>query len=543
MQRDLSRLAQSFDVTVIGGGIYGAVISAVLSGIGQKVLVIDKGDFCSATSANSLKILHGGLRYLQHLHFRRMRQSIFSRRALMAAAPHLSQPLGCVMPTKGHGLRSRWAMQAALVVNDLISWDRNQGLPPHCHLPRGRILGRAAMRKAIPGLAEEEISGGALWYDGLAVDTERMGLDHLLRVADSGGVIMNYMKADRIICEKNRVAAVQMTDLFSGRSREVATSWVVNAAGPWFAELLRASEIEPLPARWAKAVNLIVRARLHATLAVGLESTVRHLDRDAVFKRGKRLYFFVPWRGGTMIGTSYSPFTGNIDSPRVSREEIQVILDEVNRIYPGFALTMEHVTWYHGGLVPLADDWQPDHEDLRLAKETLVHHHGDGQGPEQLISLRTIKYTTAPRAALAVAAMITGKKCTFPWVRDPGKSVVFGDMQDTDLKEHLHGRYGFRAPHVFTCLAEDDQGRVVLSEDPLLLTGEIRYCIREEMACTLEDLVLRRTDLGTFSCPDHAVLVRIARVMAAELGWDEKRQQEEISRVKQRYHPCTAGNK
>src|SRR3990172_1319867 len=129
MKRDLKKLKTTeFDIVIIGGGIYGVCAAREAALRGLSVAIIEKDDFGSATSSNSLKIIHGGLRYLQHADFKRMRESITERRNLMRIAPHLVHPLPCIMPTYGHAMKGKEVMNIALFLNDLIGYDRN-GLP------------------------------------------------------------------------------------------------------------------------------------------------------------------------------------------------------------------------------------------------------------------------------------------------------------------------------------------------------------------------------------------------------------------------------
>ena len=144
MQRNLTRLADScYDVLVIGGGIYGACVAreGVLRGL--SVALVDMADFASGTSANSLKVIHGGLRYLQHGDVRRMRISINERRTLMRIAPHLVHPLPVLIPTYGHGVQGKGIFRLALMLNDVVSFDRNRGLDAQHAFPAGACLPKA----------------------------------------------------------------------------------------------------------------------------------------------------------------------------------------------------------------------------------------------------------------------------------------------------------------------------------------------------------------------------------------------------------------
>lgn len=169
MHREVTRFASEvFDVLVIGGRIYGATVAYLASLQGLRVGLIEQKDFGHATSANSLKIIHGGLRYLQHADIRRMRESITSRRWLFSLVPHLVQPLACLRPTYGYGVNGKPALAIALAVNDVIAWDRNRGIRHDKHLPRGRTISREECLRLVPGLGGRELTGAALWYDGIA---------------------------------------------------------------------------------------------------------------------------------------------------------------------------------------------------------------------------------------------------------------------------------------------------------------------------------------------------------------------------------------
>ena len=153
MKRDISQLAQKeYDILVVGGGIYGATLAREAALNGLSVAVVDKGDFCAATSANSLKIIHGGIRYLQQFDVPRLRQSVRERRILMRIAPHLVHPLPCAMPTHGHMMKSREILFLGLLANDCLSWDRNRGLSPAQSIPRGRIGSRAEWLSLVPDM-------------------------------------------------------------------------------------------------------------------------------------------------------------------------------------------------------------------------------------------------------------------------------------------------------------------------------------------------------------------------------------------------------
>lgn len=537
--RNFSTLtAQPFDAIVVGAGIYGSVVTLRLAEAGLRTLAMDQGDFCSATSANSLKILHGGLRYLQHLNITRMRETIASRRHLMRFSPHLVHPLACLIPTAGHGFRSRPIMRVASMLNNLISADRNRELPPPIHLPGGGTVTRDELLARIPGCPGQAPSGGVVWHDALAVNSERLALEHLLLARDLGASLCNYLRADRVTVADNRVTGVEVTDLVGGGTHQMRARWVINAAGPWFDDLLARSGIAAPPTRWAKAVNVVARKPLNQRFAVGIEGQAGYQDQDAVVKRGKRFFFFVPWRGGTMIGTTYHAWKGDKNALRCDRADIEEILSEVNAIYPAWGLRAEDITFFHAGLLPMADGCDSAAATVQLAKHSLLVDHGASGGPSGLVSLRSIKYTTAPAEADKVARLVAGdsaRQKSMP-PAEPAASPAL-TPERAALLPMLEQRYGRWAGRVLRRLDGDNPAAWWLHRQPDLLVAEVRYFLAEEMAQTLADVVFRRTDLGAFARPSTALLARIAEVMAAELGWDPERQAREIAQVEAVYAP------
>ena len=153
MKRDIGSLSgQEFDILIVGGGIHGVTLAREAALAGLSVALVEKSDFGSATSANSLKILHGGIRYLQQANLPRVRQSVIERRTMLQIAPHLVEPLPCAMPTYGHGMKSKEVMFCGLLAYDLLSRDRNEGIPPSKTIPNSHIGARTDWLAIAPAL-------------------------------------------------------------------------------------------------------------------------------------------------------------------------------------------------------------------------------------------------------------------------------------------------------------------------------------------------------------------------------------------------------
>ena len=408
MKRDLTRLAgQRFDLLVVGAGIYGACVARDAALRGLRVAIIDRADFGGATSHNSFKLIHGGLRYLQHLDLPRVRQSLAERRFWLRAAAHLIRPLRFVIPTYGHGSRGREALWCALRMHDLIGFDRNRDLPPSQRVPPGRVLSREELFALIPGISGEGVTGGVAWYDGQMEDADRVLLECLLDAADAGAEVANYVAAAGFLGDEARLEGVRARDVLAGDEFEIRAALTVNCAGPWVAELLR---LAPRPlatdgiAGFAKGMNLVTRRLLEGEHAVGVASARRS---DAIVGESARLYFITPWAGQSVIGTADLPYGGPPDGWRITEADVLQFIAEVNAAYPAAGLRPEDVRYCYGGLSPAEGE---ANGQVRLSRQALIRDHGQSDALAGLISVLGVKYTTArlvaerrgrPRAAQA----------------------------------------------------------------------------------------------------------------------------------------------
>jgi len=194
MRRGIDRLAsEEFDLLIVGAGIYGACAAWDASLRGLRVALIDRGDFGGATSQHSQKTIHGGLRYLQQADLKRMRESIRERRTLMRIAPQFVSPFPCVMPTYGHLTRGREALAVAMLANDLVGLDRNRIDDPAKRIPRGRTVSRRRVLELLPGIPTKGLTGGAVWHDCQAHNTERLLLSFVLGACEKGAAAATYV--------------------------------------------------------------------------------------------------------------------------------------------------------------------------------------------------------------------------------------------------------------------------------------------------------------------------------------------------------------
>lgn len=558
MKRDLTQFeGKQFDVLIIGGGIYGvcAAWDAALRGL--SVGLIEKDDFGSATSSNSLKIIHGGLRYLQHADFKRMRESITERSNLMRIAPHLVRPLRCVMPTYGHALKGKEVMAVALWLNDLIGFDRNRSLDPERKIPAGHVISKDECLEIMPGIKEEGLTGGAVWYDCQVHNSERMLLAILRSAVEAGAVVANYTEMTDFLMRDDRVCGVRAKDTLTGDELEIRAQLVVNNTGPWFNRVLNRLNGKQAATRYqlSAAMNLVVRKQLFSDYAVGLWSEQDFKDDDALISKGSRLLFVTPWKNCSLVGTTHVHYEGSPTDFKIREEDIQAFLDELNAAYPPAQLTREDVTFHYGGLLPM-DGLNPKTGDVKLLKSYQIVDHKTEYGLEGLITVVSVKYTTARDVAEKTIDYVLQKLDKKAVDSQTRSTPVFGgDIESyadflqneqsrpparltSEQVESLIENHGSAYSRLVKFGEENADWLQPVAAGSDVLNAEVIYAVREEMAMKLADVVRRRTELGSTACPDEVVLDACATLMGEELGWDAQRKKREIEETRAIYRPA-----
>lgn len=552
MNRNLKALANNFyDLVIVGGGIYGASVAWDAALRGLRVCLVEKSDFSSATSANSLKIIHGGLRYLQHADFKRMRESIREQRTLVRIAPHLVHALPVLIPTYGHGFLGKEVLSVALRVNDLISLDRTLENDPNQRMPRGRVVSQSEVLHLLPGINQKGLTGGAIFYDAQVYNSERLLLSFLRSAQKAGADVANYVEVTGFLEEGDGIAGVNVRDVLAGDRFDIRSRTVVNACGPWVDRvlgLLSGKKLKPSK-RFAKAINLITRL-IFKTYAVGVSGRDGYRDADAVINRGNRLLFITPWRGCSLIGTEYVTYDEGPDDLKVTGQEIENFLDEINNACPSVNLKRDEISFVHGGLVPISS-FGNENGSIRLAKHFQIRDHRH-EGVRGLMSVLGVKYTTARNVAEKVVDHIF---CS--WGQRPPKSLSSftplhgGEIQEfnaflqAQVKIQPYGlaeettrrlvyNYGSSYLEVLRYVTGEDRCVAPLNP-PAVLKAEVLHGVRAEMAQKLSDIIFRRTELGTAGHPGNEILRICADIMGAELGWSPEITQRELQEVNQRF--------
>jgi glycerol-3-phosphate dehydrogenase len=479
---------EEYDLIVVGGGFYGATVLLEAAGRGLRTLLLERNDFGSATSANSLRIVHGGLRYLQQFNLRRFRQSVQERRWFLKTFPDLVQPLPCLMPLDDRGLRRRPILQAALWMNDALSWNRNAGVLSDHAILAGEILTVGQAKKIFPGTRANDLRGAAVWYDAYVPDLNRLLMEILHWACDLSGTAINYMEAVDLQKQGRQVRIVTARDSETGQSHEFRSRTVINATGP---------ECRLLAERLDRDIPSLFRPSIGWNVLFDHQAVSDHiLALTPGHKR--RTYFLVPWKGMLLAGTGHAPWSGAPLSPRLPVQFLEQFIADIDEVVPDLNLTRDHVLRIFLGFLPATKDGGVTNP----AREVIIDHSMHG-GPCGLYSLSGVKFTTARAAAEKTLDLLAGRR---PPMLDnvtrslPGLSAL--------------GNFDFNwAPVRDNCTWKES----------------LRRIIREESVLHLTDLALRRTTLAD----DPRRALKLAVDLCGLFPWSQQRRADEVRLLKE----------
>ncbi len=510
LKRELHRLMDGpFDVLVVGGGILGACVAWDAALRGFDVALVEKGDFASGTSSNSLKIVHGGLRYLQSLDLRRMRESIRERSTWLRIAPHLVEPLPVLVPAFRRRIQSRLPLLLASAITDAVGWDRNSGLHSDRCLPAGSLVGRHEILDLVPQLDRRDLTGGLLFYDAQMYNSERLVLEVLQAASEAGAVLANYVEVESGSRSNGSNWLAQARDRIDGQSIQIRARLIVNAAGPatpTVAERLTGRRAAATT-DYSVALNVMVESLGHP-VAFAMPGQTDHAESTS--KSGARQLFVVPWRGRSAIGTGHFPYGGDCARFELDERYVSEFLGEINAAWPGDPFRREDLILVHAGLLPVIPG--AIGSEVRLLKRHRIIDHA-ADGVPNLISAISVKYTTAR----LVGEAVVGHVCRKLGKRAPGMTAMthlpggpmvpmqellaqahqrHGGLLGTDALEHLVRTYGARYERILGYRDSTPDWDQRISSSSPVIKAQMMHAVREEMAMKPEDIVCRRTELS-----------------------------------------------
>lgn len=512
----------AFDLIIIGGGINGAGIARDAAARGMRVCLVEQDDFCAATSRWSSRLIHGGLRYLEHGEFGLVRESLRERETLLATAPHLVCPLPLLIPIFRGARRGRAAIRSGMWLYDLLSADKS--------LPRHRMLDAAATATTAPGLRTEALLGSACYYDAQVTFPERLVLENLIDARQLGAELRARTRAERVLVEAGRVRGVSVRDLATGALETLAAPLVVNAAGPWVDRLLSG-----LPGRrmrrfigGSKGTHIVVDP------LPGLGASACYAEAAA----DGRPFFVIPWNGLTLIGTTDVAFDGDPGAVRTEPAEVDYLLAETARLFPRAALSRAGIHYSYVGVRPLPRAEGRDQAAI-TRRHQLRHHRTVARG---LYSVIGGKLTTYRSLAEQVVDRLVRKlprelrPCSTATRPLPGALVdqvplaaeIAGQAGlPAPAAARLVGLYGARATEVAALVRREPALGAEICGRSHALAAEIVFSFESEMAGTLADCLMRRTMLGLGADLGAAALPAALATARTHLGWNEARLAEE----------------
>ncbi len=529
MQRALTRLSsEQFDILIVGGGATGAFTARDCAMRGLKVALVEARDFAGATSAHNSKLAHGGLRYLRNLEFSLVRESLRERRTLQRIAPHLLRPLPFLLPVTSYG--EQMELAAGLTLYDLLSFDRRLDDPAQA-MPRHHWIGREAALEREPVLDAPGFRGAFEYHDAQMYMPERIALECLIDADAQGAAIANYVAATRLLMQGGTVAGCAVEDAMTGAHFDIRAQLVLLAAGPWADLLLE-------QASGKTAAHKLIRSK-------GIHLLVPEMSKAALtVEAGSGHFFVLPWRGHTLLGTTDTAFDGDPASVAVTEGDIEEFLATINRYLPAAQLARDAVRFFYAGLRPLVSDGSK--ETYGVSRRAELVDHGD-EGLPGLFSALGGKWTTSRHLAEKITDALMARlgrkavRCATATTPLPGGRFDHFEPMVAGFRKtwpgiasvrHLSHMFGARLPLVLKGAKVADLMALGESGDT---AAQITHAVREEMALTLEDVVMRRTSLGQFGRPDAAMLDSAASITGDLLGWSAEETQRQIDGLDRLY--------
>lgn len=522
----------AFDFLIIGGGIVGAGVAREAALAGFRTALVERDDFASGTSSRSSRLIHGGVRYLEHGHLGLVFESSRERRLLMQLAPHLVRPLAFTWPVYRGARVPRWKLRAGLLLYDALALFRN--------VQRHQSLSKSGVSAAEPALTRDGLTGGARYWDA-ATDDSRITLANAIAARETGAVVVNHVGVvggvREGISREGRLSGALAEDRLTRTGFSITARVVINATGPW-SDATAALTGAPVES------NLLGSAGTH--IAVPRQ---RLGNRDAITLVSPvdgRVMFVLPAGVHAIVGTTERPARSDADNIRASEPDVTYLLHSVNQLFPYAQLTHDDVITAWAGIRPLAAKRAGSGGANAASREHAIQHRADG-----LVSVTGGKLTTyramsvdvlehaakelrngSTKGALQEAA-VASRTTPLPGGDIESRHGTINDAHaatgDAAVAERLALAYGSRWRNVWSYAQRDHSLSKRLVQDLPYCLAEVAHAVEREMACTLSDVLVRRTHIA-FETRDNGrgVAKRITPLMAALLGWSLEQQERAL---------------
>jgi glycerol-3-phosphate dehydrogenase len=525
MNRDFTRLdGKSFDVLVCGGGIYGAWTAYDAALRGLKVAIVDQGDWACATSSASSKLIHGGLRYLESRDFRLVKKALRERQMLMKAAPHRVWPLRFGVPLFKDSRLGYIRLKLGLLLYDLLAGVTGSGSgEAHRYLKHNEFL------EHFPALNDSSLISGFTYLDA-QTDDARFVLEIIDGAISAGAVCLNYCEVTGFIEKQGRLCGAHVYDKVGARVGQVYARKIVNTTGQWLAASAENQEW----CRLTKGIHLIMPDVLAAHEALLLTA-----------KQDGRVFFMIPWYGLTLLGTTDTNFSGNIEQVSVDPPDTAYLLNEANRVLKS-KWTESDIIGRYAGLRVLKNNPATSPSAVSRDWELKVTDKG------LLVSIGG-KFTSAREDATSIVDTLckqlnVDQSCKtfarpFPWLPE----IDFQQWSETMLaqaaplgidQESSHWlirRHARRVAKIFRLIENNPDWASRIVPSLPFIYADLIYSAQSEMVVHLEDLLRRRMPLLVLASITAAELLRLAELVAKALDWSEQTLNNEVESCSQKW--------
>ncbi len=515
----------TFDAVVIGGGMAGAGVARDLALRGASVALFEKGDFASGTSSKSSKLIHGGLRYLELAEFRLVRESLREKKTLERLAPHLVRPLPFLVPVYRGSKRGLITVRIGMWLYDLLT--------PGKQTERFRVVPPVEALALEPSIQAADLRGAGYYFDDLLLFPERLCLENALSAARHGARVHNYCEVEEVTRGPRGLDGVRVRDLLTGQVHTARAPVIVNCAGPWVDRLREMAGVREAGARVLRTTKGI-----HCLLPRMTERAVYLSTAD------DRMIFVIPWRQFSMVGTTDTDFDGDPDRLWATREEVEYLLGAVRPALPDPRVTLDQVVYTYAGVRPLA--FEEGSSASRVSRDHKVVVEGDGERflsitGTKLTCFRSLAEEVGDRVMRALGRRVPSRtaELTLDGLDDEAGKIearawmdVSEEMAATGLSretlEVLVETYGRGFTRVLALLRKLPDGAERLCPRNPEIVAQLHHAVREEMAVSLQDFLLRRTGIGQSPCLGLDCFESVGRRMGELAAWSPRRLQAEL---------------
>jgi glycerol-3-phosphate dehydrogenase len=521
MKRDFNLLSGGvFDLIVIGGGIIGTGIARDAALRGFHTLLVEKEDFAYGTTSRSTRLIHGGLRYLRTFQLGLVKQDLKEREVLLHIAPHLVHQLRFFIPILRSEPLYRFTLPFGLYLYDILSAGKS--------LPRWKRLSLKDTLKLEPGLAGTDgLIGAYVYYDCQVQYVERLCLENALSAAENKACILNHTAAVDVIREDGKVTGIQMQDMLTGKQYTAKGRVVLNAGGHWADKVLEKFKINST-------------ARLRRTK--GIHLLTRKVSDNALVlfsKSDGRLFFVIPWGNYSLIGTTDTDYSGDLDQLYATAADVEYLVTETKHYFPGFK--KEDIYYTTAGLRPLVAAGDKASSDTSRAHKLVDHELKSGlPGFITVLGGKITAYRAIAEEAVDLVGKKLGKniKCTTASTKLSGaetastraiKQYAEENILSSETVSYLSSLYGARLTTVLKYIGSDKRMIQPIGDTYPDILAQVKYAIEEEEAVTLSDFIMRRSTAGLAPTQGANTIEIVSREMGRLLGWNEAERQNQIS--------------